>query len=85
MQLEEILQEYKRQYHITEIPKDNLGVYRLLIDNKYFIMFEKTFDDKGFFLYSVIGTLHPTESNIAFEILSENRKGISLARIPKIL
>ena len=69
MKLKEIIQEQAKQSEINALSSDENGIYHLIINEKHVVMLEPSLDDKGFFLYSVIGAV---ETQILTEILSES-------------
>ena len=71
MKLEEIIQEQVKRSEIDTISPDENGIYHLIINEKHVVMLEPSLDDKGFFLYSVIGTVADDDNQILAEILSE--------------
>lgn len=75
MKLDELVESYSRDQGLVK-PDATNGIYRFTINNSVVIALEGSTDQKGFFLYSVIGSLPPgRESEIALKALNGNLFG----------
>jgi len=54
MKLEEILSEFSKKEGIENLTLDSFGKCKLIIDDRLLIVFEKSLEEEGFYLYSIV-------------------------------
>lgn len=81
MELETILKKYGESKGLEQVEFDKTGVCRLIINNNFVVAWEKSLDGKGFFTYSIIGTIPVgEEKRLGLMALSGNLFGIETGR-----
>lgn len=76
MKLEQLLHDFAYRKGLPNFSLNKEGLCHLHIDDKFIIAFEKSLDEKGFYLYGTVGVIpHKREKEIALKALSGNLFG----------
>lgn len=81
MLLENIIESYKKHYHLDELKLDSSGQCNLVINDDLIVTIERSIDEVGFFVYGAIGTIAVgDEQKVALMALQGNLFGKETGR-----